>query len=56
MLTDSRAGYYKQEFEAIMKNMWLYNERMTDGLNTWRDSASENLNVPWPGLVQPYAP
>jgi hypothetical protein len=56
MLGDQRAQYYKGEADRIMKAAWLRNENMAQGLNSWRDSATENLNVPWPGLVQPYAP
>lgn len=53
---DERAAYFAGEAQKIMKQAWLRNENMPDGLNTWRDASSENLNVPWPGLVQPYAP
>lgn len=56
MQGDQRAKYYKGEADKIIKAAWLRNENMAQGLNTWRDSATENLNVPWPGLVQPYAP
>lgn len=56
MLVDQRASFHAQEYQAIMKRAWIRNEQMATGLNSWRDSATENLNVPWPGLVQPYAP
>jgi len=56
MLGDPRAQYYSGEAQKTLKAAWLRNENMAQGLNTWRDAATENLNVPWPGLVQPYAP